>query len=297
MLRRTSFVSDREFERSAYYNEVVRLIDGFYSVHFCEQNERSESTVTFCRSRHRDDFEHDAIAMVHALRPHFITALEFGRRLRLAETRSTDFALALEHVQAGLILTDAVGQPLYFNAKAAGIVAEADGLMLTHMGLAAAMPPATDKLREAIAALAAPDGEIMLARNGAPAVSEGTRMLIARPSGRPPLLLLLLSLRRLDINFSGAPAPRVAIFIDDDDTGNVIDRDAMADMFRLTARESDIAILLAEGAEPATIARRLGIGIGTVRFHLKHVLAKTETHSQVTLAALVRRFVKRYRGV
>jgi DNA-binding CsgD family transcriptional regulator len=59
----------------------------------------------------------------------------------------------------------------------------------------------------------------------------------------------------------------------------------------LTRRESEIAVLLAEGLDLKTIALRLGAGRGTVREHLKHVFEKTGARSQVALVALLRGFV------
>jgi DNA-binding CsgD family transcriptional regulator len=61
----------------------------------------------------------------------------------------------------------------------------------------------------------------------------------------------------------------------------------LADVFRLTRREMDVADLLARGADPALIARTLGISLDTVRTHLKHVYRKTNTHSQCDVVRLM----------
>lgn len=58
-------------------------------------------------------------------------------------------------------------------------------------------------------------------------------------------------------------------------------------IFRLTRREADVADLLARGADPAGIARTLGISLDTVRTHLKHVYRKTNTHSQCDVVRLM----------
>jgi DNA-binding NarL/FixJ family response regulator len=55
---------------------------------------------------------------------------------------------------------------------------------------------------------------------------------------------------------------------------------------RLTQRESEVLILMGAGLDPMSIARRLGIGLSTVRTHVKNVLAKLDVHSQ--LEAVVR---------
>jgi DNA-binding CsgD family transcriptional regulator len=49
----------------------------------------------------------------------------------------------------------------------------------------------------------------------------------------------------------------------------------------------DVADLLARGADPALIARTLGISLDTVRTHLKHVYRKTNTHSQCDVVRLM----------
>ncbi|MFX3542930.1 LuxR C-terminal-related transcriptional regulator [Ralstonia mannitolilytica] len=58
-------------------------------------------------------------------------------------------------------------------------------------------------------------------------------------------------------------------------------------LFHLTRREADVADLLAHGADPASIARKLGISLDTVRTHLKHVYRKTNTHSQCDVVRLM----------
>lgn len=49
----------------------------------------------------------------------------------------------------------------------------------------------------------------------------------------------------------------------------------------VTAREQDVLTLLGEGLDVATIARRLGISVNTCRGHVKSLLAKLGSHSQL----------------
>ena len=60
--------------------------------------------------------------------------------------------------------------------------------------------------------------------------------------------------------------------------------------FDLTQRETVVALLVARGLAPAAVARRLDIGEGTARNHVKAVLRKVGVHGQVELAALVARY-------
>jgi DNA-binding CsgD family transcriptional regulator len=108
---------------------------------------------------------------------------------------------------------------------------------------------------------------------------------LSRPSGRPPLLATLLPIGGA---LPGLRAPQVAVFIAEPDAPPALDRAALADTYRLTCRETEIAALLAGGLALETIAARLGIGIGTARNHLKRVFDKTGTSSQAALVASLR---------
>jgi DNA-binding CsgD family transcriptional regulator len=64
--------------------------------------------------------------------------------------------------------------------------------------------------------------------------------------------------------------------------------EAIAALFDLSAAETQVALLLAAGTDPAGIARRRGVAIGTVRAQLKSLFAKTATHRQAELVARLR---------
>jgi DNA-binding CsgD family transcriptional regulator len=58
-------------------------------------------------------------------------------------------------------------------------------------------------------------------------------------------------------------------------------------MFDLTVMETRVALLLAQGQGPQAIADGLKLSVNTVRSHLKHAYAKTETADQTSLSALI----------
>jgi DNA-binding CsgD family transcriptional regulator len=58
-------------------------------------------------------------------------------------------------------------------------------------------------------------------------------------------------------------------------------------LFDLTVTESRVALLVAKGDGPQSIAVALGITVNTVRTHLKHSFAKTGTSDQTALGGLV----------
>jgi DNA-binding CsgD family transcriptional regulator len=213
--------------------------------------------------------------------PHLENALALQRQLQAAERGKTGIAHMLDRLAAGAMLTDAAARAALVNARGSQIIAERDGLTLDADRLVAGTPAATQQLRDAIATVAA---------DGPP---EGRRLRLERPSQRPPLVLTLLPIGRLPIVLpGGGPVPRVAIFIKDLGAPLAIDRLAVAEAFRLTPRECEVAVMLADGHDLARISAMLGVSLHTVRYHLKGVFEKTGMRSQAALAALIRGFAE-----
>ena len=65
--------------------------------------------------------------------------------------------------------------------------------------------------------------------------------------------------------------------------------DLWAAKYGFTPRESEVALLLAQGAPNAAIADALAISAHTARHHTRHVLAKLGVHSRAKVASLVYR--------
>jgi len=275
------FMPERDFERSELYNEVVRPANGFYSVAVRHELPAMCAMVSVCRPRQKGDFAADDAVRLQTLLPALATSLQLHSRLQAADGHYAAVATVLDRLEDGVILTDATARPMFLNARATRIVAEADGLDIAAAPLAAATPVTTQLLRETIAAAAA-GAEIA-----------GRQLRLARPSQRPPLLLTVLPVARLGAVVPGVGAPRVAIFIREPDAPIAIDCAAVREAFDLTPRERDVAAGLARGLDLDRTAAALGIGRSTVRSHLAQIYEKTGVHSQAALVALLARFTCR----
>ncbi|MGH8221806.1 MAG: LuxR C-terminal-related transcriptional regulator, partial [Woeseiaceae bacterium] len=281
-------VSDDELERTEYYDELIRPAKGFYSLNASlDVPGRTAAFVNFCRPRRDGAFDIAGAQALQALLPHFAAALELMHKLQVVRQQNNSLLQLLDQVDSGVILVDAVGEPRFINSRAARILIEADGLTLGPAGLLAAASAATRRLHQVIAGMKPVDDG--LPRPGV--VEQRTSLRLPRPSRRPPLLLSLYPIWRLDGAAPSGRRPSVGIFISEPDVCAPIDRDALADAFRLTPREAAVADLLASGHDLKGAAQALAIGIGTARNHLKHVFEKTDTHSQARLMAVLRGFV------
>jgi DNA-binding CsgD family transcriptional regulator len=274
----TDLVSDSEFERSAYYNELVRPVNGFYGLGALMSGAAADFALAICRPRFTGPFASEDKTALQGLLRHMSAALDLATRLQTAELDRAAALGVLDRLVEGVILSDAAGRASFVNTRAGQILSEADGLTLDDAGLAAATPAATRDLRGLIAAMAS-DSAI-----------EGRRLSLDRPSRRPPLILTVVPITRLGMAIRGVRSPRIAIFIRESDAA-ALDPRMIAATFRLTPREGEVAALLAGGLDLEAIAARLGLGVGTVRNHLKHAFDKTGAHSQAALVALIRGIV------
>jgi DNA-binding CsgD family transcriptional regulator len=275
---RAALMSDEDFVRSEIYNEIVKPQNGFHAVYARRAGPWSSFVFAVCRPPLADAFESAETATMQSLLPHLTTAVELHQRLQIADRRQLVLARALDQLNVGVILTDASARPSFVNACAVRIVTESGALKLDDAGLAATTQLATRQLREAILAASA-DTAI-----------KSRELRLQQPSHRLPLLLTLVPIFRLDPTVPGVRAPRVAIFIKEPGAVPAIDRDAVGETFRLTRRETDVAILLGGGLSLDQIAAKLGLGVGTVRHHLKRTFDKSGAHTQAALVALVRGF-------
>jgi DNA-binding CsgD family transcriptional regulator len=290
VVSRSDVVSDRDWEAMALYNEIIRPADGYYSANALVQGLGNEATlINFCRSRRTGPFAATETATLQAILPHFAAALELKQRFQAVQRQNDSLLQLLDHVDSGVILVGAAAEPCFINGRAMRILTEADGLMLGPAGLLAATPAATRRLRQVIAGVRPPDDG---RSRPAPAAELQVRLRLPRPSRRPPLLLSFYPIWRLDGTTASIPPPSVGIFVSEPDVCPRVDREALADAFRLTPREAAVADLLASGHDLKGVADALAIGIGTARNHLKHVFHKTDAHSQARLMAVLRGFVR-----
>jgi len=271
-------ITDRDFERSEVYNEIIRPTGGFHAGFFQQDMPDLSFHLAVCRPRGPGHFTPGEKIFLQSLMPHFTTAMDLQLRLKLAERRGNALSAALDHLAEGAIIADAAGFPLVVNERAETILAAGDALLLGATGLRTATGALSDTLLNAIA-------DVSRSHDG-----DSRRLLLPRKAPRLPLMLDILPLWRLAPAASGTSDPAVIIFIREPDAPILIDSHALVDVYRLTPREAEIAALLACGDNIDEIAVTLGLADGTVRFNLKRAYEKTGARSQATLVALVRGF-------
>jgi DNA-binding CsgD family transcriptional regulator len=272
-------VSDRDYERSGYYNEIIRPIGTYYGSAIMHDGPAMSVRMCTARARRNGEFLRPDGDMLERLFPHLVRAHALHQRLRIENDRAAGLAAIVERLNEGAIALDAFGRTLIVNARARAILRRADGLSEAAGVLLASTPAHTERLRQAIAVV------------GTSPADHGQRLTLPRRD-RLPLLLDIMPVWRLRLPEPGLRAPRVVIFIGEPDAPPCFEETALVETFRLTRRECDVACLLAAGASVGAIAARLGIQPATVRQNLKSTFEKTHVHSQAALVALVRSFAR-----
>jgi len=222
------------------------------------------------------------LELLRLLVPHMQrSARLYGHFLGLQEKIDSTTA-ALDRLAIGALLCDRTGRVLVMNKAAERMIMLGDGLNLIAGHLKPAHKTESDTMAKLIA------GATQMDEGGLE--SCGGALTISRPSGRrsfgvivapyqgnpPPSLCVRL-----------APATRVAIFIADPDARNEPPQQVIARLFGLTVAEAHLASKVAQGRPLPEISEELGITRETARSRLKTIFAKTDTHSQASLAKLI----------
>jgi DNA-binding CsgD family transcriptional regulator/PAS domain-containing protein len=306
-------VTPSELRRGEFYTDFARPLDMFDCAAAVVLRDGSASASLFVTRAHRArPFGRAPLALLTLLLPHVARAAQTALTLaRLApgssgsdDLRRAADALgadrrAAEGRAAGVLLTDAAGRVQYADPRAEALLAADDGLGVERRPadwrparLRGATPEATAALRARIARAAdAAWGD----RGGVEREAGGSRLSLARPSGRTPLSVLVVPLPRASAArspwqamASGSAAAVVLVTEERRGPGGgaaTIPRDAQpAAGVRLTARERQVAALLARRATNPEIAAALGVSPHTARHHTEHVLRKLGLSSRRMLS-------------
>lgn len=203
-------------------------------------------------------------------------ALVSTTRAALSEAESGAWQ-ALDMLAQGIILLDGEAQVLHANAAALEFCAEGSGLRLcSHLHAEVDTPRLRQKLQAAL--------------DRDPALAPVAPVPLKRPDRAQGPILLLSSLAETGTGTKAegsASGPALMVLIVDPNRRLAPDPALLREALGLTPTESRIASLLASGLRSDAIAERLGISPATVASHLKSIFAKTETHRQTDLVALL----------
>lgn len=186
---------------------------------------------------------------------------------------------AFDYVSIGLIVVDARGKVHHTNRRAANLLEQRDGLLVTPNGTCKA---STTGDTEAVMACVQNACRQTVADQALPEVT-----WICRPSLKRNLSIFAVPVPSSHLD--GRTTPLAALFILDPDQYDIPSSQIVADMFDLTRSEALIVCNLLAGESLEEAAQQAGVTLSTARTYLKRAFAKTGTAKQSELISLIMR--------
>jgi DNA-binding CsgD family transcriptional regulator len=266
-------VTAEEMSHGPYYNELLRPfgLRWFAAVGF--RAGPAQWALSIHRTTREGPFEGAELRMLEHLSP------------KLSEAATLSSAIG-QAVLAGVGSTlDLCGQP--------ALVLDRMGFVLSTNGAADRMFGNDIRPRNRLLHVMDPrarrelDALITWLRNSPESASVPCQAIIVRKTIGHPIVIRVLPVP------PGARTPflgaRALLTLSDSYTSSHTCPELVARTYDLTPAEGKVAALIGDGATLGEVARRSGVAISTVRNQLKAVFAKTETHRQSELVALVSR--------
>ncbi|HEY4276177.1 MAG TPA: helix-turn-helix transcriptional regulator [Rhizomicrobium sp.] len=275
-------VTPEEQRSSGFYGEWLSYFDIFHVVGAAfSMGEGAIGILGIHRPRDGAAYDAQDRHRTALLLPHLARTVRLGRQLSKANLAQVAALDALDRLDTGVVVLDTLGRIVHANAEAETslrdnvVMGAANGRFI--MRNADFQTRFTRLLREA---LAVASGR---------AASEVPGVLVIPRLDALPLSISVTPLRP---NWSRLldPGPLAIVFIKDPERPR-LHLDRLRDLFGFTPTEAVIAADLARGKGIEEIAAARRIGVGTVRWHLKRILAKTNTTRQAEMVALLARSV------
>ncbi len=227
------------------------------------------------RRQHDEGFQRAELGAIEALFPHIERAAQISSRLSLAH--GDGMLAAFDDMACGGVLLDFLGRVSRMNRNAERMLEPELGVIASRL---VAHRSDTNAALQKLIGMAS-QGTVVPARAPEPA-----GLPIPRP-GKSPLLIYAMPVRGSASDIL-RPARAILVLIDTHARRGVPEF-ILAQSFGLTPAEARIALALSEGKDLKAIAHDNSVSVGTARTQLKVLMAKTGTHRQAELVALLGR--------
>jgi DNA-binding CsgD family transcriptional regulator len=219
-------------------------------------------------------------ALVQALLPHLIRAIGLHAQMDYLECERQLYSGAMERLLLGMVSIDQHAAIIQMNPEAERILAEKDGIQLTHKGLKASRHSENQELQRLLQEAIA--GGISDAE---PTVVEA--MSITREFDRSRLGIVVRTIPMGEWSEAGK-RPAAVVFLRDPDYNSAEPiQEVVQRVFGLTRMEAALAVLLARGLTLDEAAEELNVRRNTARTHLRSIFGKTGVSRQTMLVRLL----------
>jgi len=225
----------------------------------------------------RGSFSDRDEALVAAVMPHLRQAIALSHELQASRQHNGALRQSVDGLSFGLVLCDADARPSWANRAARRTFGDRDALWLAQGRLTGASPVDTESLRAAITQ----------ATHGADASRSREQCVLLRGSEQGSALqVIVVPLRREPVGEFSTGSRQTLLMFSKASMTPVLAPAMIEALFALSPAESRLTVALCQGQTVNEYAAAHGVSVGTARFQLKQVLAKTQAPRQ---SELVRR--------
>lgn len=274
----------REFENTPYYQECLKPGEVYDCVSVVlERGRNLNAAVAFHRPASLPVFDVPEKKLLQVLVSHLQRVVEVHRKFESLSVMSALQTEMLDRLPFGVVLLGSPGGIYFINSAARAIAAEHDGLRFCASGVAAANVSDNDAITTA---------QKRALANAAPEApgAMGSTVAIRRPSMKRPYIVQIMPVGAKvsgENPFLGSRTRFALVAITDPENAAVPTLDLLIQAYRLTPAEAALALKIGAGVSLKDAAEAFSISEETARWHLKRVLAKTETARQSQLVSLL----------
>ena len=272
-------VPSNEFKSSLFYKGWLKP-QGISDALAIELSEQSKGWVIL--NLHygvKSSIEHKRIhTLCTILLPHLRRAFQITVRLSRLNIANNNLERLHDISCAGVILLNSTGVITYKNSTADSMLDLNDGLLLINGILKAEDQKINKQLQQLFI-----DASLSSAEH--PFKPAGGFLSILRCSGKRPYQACITPLPQKQSQ--GVSKNAIAVFITDPEWVDLNFHRKISSLFGLTPAEASLVNALVDSYSLKEYAERQDISFNTVRWHLRNILAKTQTKSQAELMKVV----------
>lgn len=283
-----TLVTEEELLRSDVYNQVGRPV-GMFDI-LTIPISHAGGAWGFC-NLFSDGPDHlfskaDA-ALFGVLRPHILRVVDlqrrFGHMLRLGALNS----VVLDKLNVAVLLVAQSGRISFTNKAAQSLLSLRTAMFDRNGQIATLDSSAHSRLLQLISQACGANGDSVSAPRGG-------GLAIVRPPPQSPLSVQVLPFEPRECSdplWRFSPERLALIIVSDPGKGPPSHKEVLRAVFGFTPVELNVADLMMKGMSQNEIAEALHISGNTMRWHVKNLLAKTDTHREAQLVLKLARTV------
>jgi DNA-binding CsgD family transcriptional regulator len=223
----------------------------------------------------------EAIQFLQLLSPHLVRAIQIHNHISILKTENNSLLESIKHANLAVLLLDAHLRIIFVSAEAQKVLVSHPALKITAQQRLHAFIHKEQRNLENILA--------DFLQNGFQTdrlANTEINLPLQHPDKSHPLKLSFIPLHKSSLVSQGN-APCLAIFLTDPQRKRTISPTYLQQAYAFTTTEAQLAQLLLAGLSIADISALRRTSLETIRWQLKQMMHKTQTHSQTELTRLL----------